>query len=99
MLWNVSHRCSSGARFALNFYWHKTLLVIHRPETVFSFIMSRDEVTQGNPLLAVLYGLPLPPLSESMREEEPEVLQLWYKYDAAMMRPREWNVRLLHTLM
>ena len=61
--------------------------------------MSKEEVTQGDPLLAVLYGLPLLPLSESMREEEPEVLQLWYKYDAAMMRPREWNFRLLHTLM
>ena len=99
MLWNVSHRCLSGARFALNFYWHETLLVIHRPSTVFSFIMSREEVTQGNPILVVLYGLYLLPLYESIREEEPEVLKLWYKDDAAMMSPRERNARLLHMLM
>ena len=99
MLWTVRHRYPLGARFALNCYWHETLLIIHRPETVFSFIMSREEVTQGDPFFVVLYGLSLLPLSESMQEEEPEVLQLWYKYHAAMMSPRERNARHLHTLM
>ena len=99
MLWTVRHRCPSGARFALSFYQHETLLVIRRPEMVFSFIRSREEVTQGEPLLVVLYRLPLLPFSESIQEEEPEVLQSWYKDYAAMMRPRERNARLLHMLM
>ena len=33
--------------------------------------MSKEDVTQGDPLFVVLYGLSLLPLSESMREEEP----------------------------
>ena len=99
MLWTVRHHCPSGARFALKFYRHETLLVIHWTATVFIFIRSREEVTQGKPLLEVLYGLYLLPLYESMQEEEPEVLKLWYKDDAAMMSPRERNARLLHMLM
>ena len=59
----------------------------------------QEKVTQGDPILVVLYGLSLLPLSKSMREEELEVLQLWYKDDAAMVRPRERNARLLCTLM
>ena len=61
--------------------------------------MSKEEVTQSDPLLVVLYGLSLLPLYDYMWEEEPEVLQLCYKDDAAMMSPRERNSGLLHKLM
>ena len=60
--------------FALNCYQNETLFVIRRPETVFRLIRSIEEITYGDPLLVVLYGLSLLPLSESMREEEYEVL-------------------------
>ena len=47
-------------------------------------ILSKEGVTQGDPLAMALYGIALLPLAELLREEFPEVLQLWYADDAAM---------------
>ena len=51
----------------------------------FSFCsVSREGVTQGDPLAMALYGVALLPLAEHLRAEHPDVLQPWYADDNAM---------------
>ena len=53
-------------------------------------LLSREGVTQGDPLAMALYGLALLPLADLLRESHPTVLQPWYADDAAMQGlPRE----------
>ena len=99
MLWTVRHQWPTGARFTFNCYWHKALIVFRRPAALFHIVTSREGVTQGDPLLMVLYGLPLLPLSKSMRTEDPGIFQPWYADDAGM-RGLAWrNAKLLQVLM
>jgi hypothetical protein len=87
MLWTTRHRWVSGARFAFNCYRHAIQLVLRRPGDSCYILLSREGVTQGDPLAMVLYGLALVPLAEMLREAVPEVLQPWYADDAAMAGP------------
>ena len=59
ILWTVRHLWQSGVRLALNCYCNKALLVVHRPTALLNIITSREGVTQGYPLLMVLYKLSL----------------------------------------
>ena len=47
-------------------------------------ILSKEGVTQGDPLAMALYGISLLPLAEIMPKRFPDVLQPWYADDAAM---------------
>ena len=50
MLWNVRHHWPAGARFAFNFYRHWAQLLLHHPGELPVAILSREGVTQGDPL-------------------------------------------------
>ena len=47
-------------------------------------LLSKEGVTQGDPLVMALYGIALLPLAELLREKSLEVLQPWYVDDAVM---------------
>ena len=54
MLWTVRHRWPAGARFAFNFYKHWAQLLLRQPGDPPVKILSRERVTQGDPLSMVL---------------------------------------------
>ncbi|KAI2507267.1 hypothetical protein MHU86_7103 [Fragilaria crotonensis] len=87
MLWTVRHRWANGARFSFNCYRHSAQLLLRRRGGDCEIILSREGVTQGDPLSMVLYGLALTPLAESIRASVPTVAQPWYADDAAMVSP------------
>ena len=84
MLWTVRHRCSKLSRFAFNCYRHAIRLVCRQPGHTASILLSKEGVTQGDPLSMALYGIALLPLAETLRQECGDVLQPWYADDAAM---------------
>ena len=87
MLWTVRHRWANGARFSFNCYRHSAQLLLRRRGGDCEIILSREGVTQGDPLSMVLYGLALTPLAETIRAAVPTVVQPWYADDAAMAGP------------
>jgi hypothetical protein len=87
MLWTARHRWANGARFSLNCYRHASMLILRRQGGSCEVLLSREGVTQGDPLSMVLYGLALTPLAEQLRLAVPTVVQPWYADDAAMEGP------------
>ena len=85
MLWTVRHRCTKMSRFAFNCYRHEIRLICRRPGDTALIILSKEGVTQGDPLAMALYGIALLPLAERLRKDFPSVMQPWYADDAAMM--------------
>ena len=83
MLWTVQHHWPAGARFAFNCYKHWAQLLIRHPGEPPVTILSREGVTQGEPLSMVLCGITLVPLAEELRAADPELLSPFYAYDAA----------------
>ena len=63
MIWAVYHRCPAGTRFALNFYRHWAQFILLQPCDAPLILLIQEGVTQGEPLLMVLYGIALVPLS------------------------------------
>ena len=83
MLWTLRHRCPAGAIFAFNCYKHWAQLILSQPGEPPVTILSREGVTQGDPLSMVLCGITLVPLAEELRAADPELLSPFYAYDAA----------------
>ena len=99
MLWMVRHGCTKMSRFAFNCYRHKIRLICRRPGNTALIILSKEGVTQGNPLAMALYGIALLPLAEKLRESFPAVMQPWYADDAAMMGKHMGNGRCFQLLI
>ena len=89
MLWTVQHHWPSGAQFAFSCYkhWAKKLLIRLGEEPV--IILSREGVTQGNPLNMVLYGITLVALAEDLCVAAPDLLARFYADDATFNGPAE----------
>ena len=64
-----------------NFYRHWAQLLLRHPGEPPVTTLSREGVTQGDPLLMVLFGITLVPLAEEFRSEELELLSLFYADD------------------
>ena len=77
MLWTVRHRWPAGARFTFNCYRHWAQLLLRQPGEPPVTILSREGVTQGDPLSMVLYGITLVPLAEELRAADPGILSLF----------------------
>ena len=84
MLWTLRHRCPKTSHFTFNCYRHEITLICRQPGGEVEIILSKEGVTQGDPLAMALYGIALLPLAELLRKEYPNVLQPWYADDAAM---------------
>ncbi len=83
MLWTIRHEWTAGARFALNCYQHHLTLVIrNKSGDTAVFLLSREGVTQGDPLAMVGYGVGVLPLIRKLKAEFPTVSQPWYADDA-----------------
>jgi hypothetical protein len=83
MLWEVRHGWPSGARFVFNSYKHFAILVIRNKNGTGEFILSRQGVTQGDPLAMDGYALGILPLTRRLQREFPHVDHSWYADDAA----------------
>ena len=99
MLWTVQHRWPAGARFAFNCYRHWVQLLIRQPGEPPATILSREGVTQGDPLSMVLYRITLAPLEEELRAVDPGILSPIYADDAAFDGLARHSLHLLKLLM
>ena len=82
MPWTVQHLWPAGSRFAFNSYRHWAQLLLCQPGEPPVTILSRERVTQINPLPMELYRISLVPLSEWLRAAEPGLLSPFYADDA-----------------
>ena len=99
MLWNVRHRWPAGARFVFNCYRHWAQLLLRHPEDPPVTILSREGVTQGEPLSMVLYGITLVPLEEDLRAADPGIISPFYADDLAFDGLGRRSAQLLKLLM
>ena len=67
-----------GAQFSFNCCHHWATLVIRTGDGAGHFLYSKEEVTQGDPLAMVEYGLGILPLIYELRTDHPSVTQPWY---------------------
>ena len=84
MLWTVRHRWANGSRLVFNCYRHSAILILRRRNGDAIVLLSREGVTQGDPLSMVVYGLTLVPLAETVRGEVPDLVHAWYADDACL---------------
>ncbi|KAL7519315.1 hypothetical protein ACHAWF_000225 [Thalassiosira exigua] len=63
MLWTVRHCTPKLSTFAFNCYRHEVRLVCRRPGKPALILLSKEGVTQGDPLAMALYGIALCPLA------------------------------------
>ena len=107
MFWTVRHRWAAGARFAFDCYRHQCKLTLRQRGKPCHIILSREGVTQGDPLSMILYGIGLLPLAEKLRGTIPQAVQPWYADDSAMTGPaskvrqavmllQQWGPRMGH---
>ena len=83
-MWTVRHLWPSGARFSYNCYRHHALLVVRATDGHDGeWLVSKEGVTQGDPLSMVIYGLAMMPLATYLKSAVPNALQTWYADDAA----------------
>jgi hypothetical protein len=78
----IRHEWASGARFIFNCYRHFAMLVIRTGRGLFLSILSKEGVTQGDPLAMVMYGVGLLPLIRILKKAVSDVHQPWYADDA-----------------
>ena len=79
----MRHHWLAGAGFAFNCYRHWAQLLLRQPGEPPVTILSREGVTQGEPLSMVLHGITLAPLAEELRAADTGILSPFYADDAA----------------
>ncbi len=92
--WRAHQKWPVGAQFVVNCYQHSAQLIVRCKGKPSHTILSAEGVTQGDPLLMVLYGLALIPLVDQLAKEVPGLLQPWYANDAVMAGPATKSGRL-----
>ena len=83
MLLTVCHRWPVGERFALNCYMHWGFILLRQPGDTAVILLSQEGVTQGDPLLMVLYRITLVHMAEELRDEYPTLVSPFYANDVA----------------
>ena len=74
-------------------------LILRQPGEPPVKILSREEVTQGDALLVVLYGITLVPIAEELRAADPGFLSSLYADDAAFNSLAQQSAHLLNIFM
>ena len=78
----IRHLWSSGYCFVFNYYCNWSSLVVHNRNEMYSFMHSREGVTQGGPLAMIAYGIGIITHIKNLKREIPDVTQPWYADDA-----------------
>ena len=99
MMWTMRHHWPAGVRLALNCYRHWEQLILRQPGDPPVTILSREGVTQGDPLLMVLYRITLVPIYEELRAADPGLLSPFYTDDAASNGLTRRSAHILKLLM
>ena len=99
ILWTVWYCWPAGVRFAFNSYRHRAQLLLCHPGDPPVTIMSREGVTQGDPLFMVLYRITLFPLAEELRAADPGIFSPFYADNAVFDGSSQRNAQLLKLLM
>ena len=90
---------ADGGRFAFNCYRRWAQLFLRQPGKPPVKILSREGVTQGDPLSMVLYGITLVLPEEELRAADPGLISLFYADDAAFDGSDQRSAQLLKLLM
>ena len=98
MMWTVQHCWMAGGRFAFNCYRHWSQLLLHHPGEPPVTILSREGITQGDPLSMVLYSITLVPLTEELRVADLGLLSTIYADDAVFDGLARQSAQLLKML-
>ena len=99
ILWTVQHRWPARERFAFNCYRHWAQLLLRQPEERPVTILSREGVTQCDPLSLVFYGISLVPLADQLRAVDPGILSPFYADGGAFGGSAQRSAQLLKLLM
>ena len=89
MMWTIRHRWPAGARFAFNCYKNWAQILLRQPGELPVTIMSREGVTQGDPISMVLYRITLTPLAEELRAADLGLLSPFYATMRRLMVRRD----------
>jgi hypothetical protein len=95
-MWNARQTWPSAARFLFNTYRGYNLLIIRSSVSPGSgtIMLSREGVTQGDPLSMFLYGIAIMPLIHRCKMDGPDCRQVWYADDSSaagrLTRLRQW---------
>ena len=99
MLCNVRYHWPRGARFAFNCYRHWAQLLLRQQGEPPVKILSREGVTQGDPLSMVLYSINFFHLAEELGATDPGLLSLFYADNAAFDGLAQRSAQLLKLLI
>ena len=84
-LWTARHYWPSSVRFSFNCYRHQVLPLVRADDGYTGhWLWSCEGVTQGNPLVMILYGLVMLPLTLTLKAVVSTALQPLYADDAAI---------------
>jgi hypothetical protein len=95
-LWNARQKWPSAARFLFNTYRGYSLLVIRSSAAsgAGTIMLSREGVTQGDPMSMFLYAIAILPLIRRCTMNDPDCRQVWYADDSSaagrLTRIRQW---------
>jgi hypothetical protein len=95
-LWNARMIWTGAAYFLFNTYRSYNLLVIRSSTSPGSgtIMLSREGVTQGDPMSMFFYGIAILPLIRRCKIEDPDSGQAWYADDSSgigrLTRLRKW---------
>ena len=99
MLWTVWRHWPEKLRFTFNCYKNLAQILLRQTWTPLVTLMSKEGVTQGDPLSVVLYGVTLVPLVEELWEADPGILTPLYVDDAAFEGSSRRSAHMLKLLM
>ena len=71
--------------FFFNCYHHWSSLVLRNGNGTSSFLHIREDVTQGEPLVMIMYVISILPLFNNLKREIPDVTQPLYTDDAGAL--------------
>jgi hypothetical protein len=75
MPWTTRHEWASGARFVFNCCHHFVMLLIRTGSDLLLIVLSKEGVTQGEPLAMVMRGVGLLPLISILKKPSPTCIR------------------------
>ena len=99
MIFTVCHCWQAGESFSLNYYKYWVQILLSQPGDTPVIILNQEGVTQGDPLLILLYGITLVPLAQNLSDVDTTLLFPFYADDVAFDGSSSQSVVQLIMLM